>query len=415
MNLKEQRAAAFKAAQDLLAKDDYDEAEVEAKMAEVKDLDARIARAAKGSDLLRQLGDLGGDDQGDQREKGLQETAATLGDHFVKSIYQDVKSNLGKSGYVARTPEWNGPESKAATDTQGSGTVFNTPVLTTFDRTIVQAVRPELVITDLLGSGSIAGTAISYFIEQGPVEGAFTTVAEGAAKPQLHFPDPITASDAVKKIAGFIKFTDEMLEDLGFVVSEINTRLLYELAKFEENQIFNGDGVGTNLLGLLNRSGIQLMSRNGGVAANPSDDESVADAIFRAATAVRTGSGLEPDGIAINPLVYQALRLSKDANGQYHGGGFFQGQYGNGGILLNPPIWGLRTVVTPSIAQGTAVVGAFRQSATVYRKGGVRVESTNSHADDFTTNKVTVRAEERLALAVRKPAGIVKLDLSTPA
>jgi HK97 family phage major capsid protein len=79
--------------------------------------------------------------------------------------------------------------------------------------------------------------------------------------------------------------------------------------------------------------------------------------------------------------------------------------------MVNPPVWGLRTVVTPSVAQGTAIVGAFNQSATVYRKGGIRVESTNTHSDDFTNNKVTTRAEERIALAVRRPAGIVKLTL----
>lgn len=414
MNLKEQRAAAFKAAKEALEAGDFDLAE--SKSAEVEELDAKITKATKGSALLERLGNLGEGGEGDAREKGLEAAAAaTLGDHFAKSIYAEVKANVGTSGFTAKTPEWEGPSVKAATDTQVTGTTFNTPVLTTFDRTIVQQVRPELVLTDLLGTGTISGTAISYFVEQGSIEGGFTTVAEGAAKPQVHFPDPTTRSDSVKKIAGFIKFTDEMLEDLGFVVSEINTRLLYELAKFEENQLFNGDGTGTNILGLLNRSGIQLMARAGGVAANPADDESVADVLFRAATAVRTGADLEPDGIAMHPLDYQELRLSKDANGQYFGGGYFAGQYGNGSIMQNPPVWGLRTIVTPSIAQGTAVVGAFRQSATVYRKGGIRVESTNSHSDDFTNNKVTVRAEERIALAVRKPAGIVKVDLSTPA
>lgn len=412
MNLKEQRAAALKAAQEALAQGDLDLAE--SKSAEVEELDAKIAKATKGSALLERLGNLGAGDEGDAREKGLLEVAgaATLGDHFAKHAFAEVKANISKSGHVVNTPEWEGP-SKAATDTQVTGTTFTTPVLTTFDRTIVQQVRPELVLTDLLGTGTISGTAISYFVEQGSIEGGFTTVAEGAAKPQVHFPDPITRSDSVKKIAGFIKFTDEMLEDLGFVVSEINTRLLYELAKFEENQLFNGDGTGQNILGLLNRSGIQLMSRAAG-GAGTADDESVADVLFRAATAVRTGADLEPDGIAMHPLDYQALRLSKDANGQYFGGGYFQGSYGNGTIMQNPPVWGLRTIVTPSIAQGTAVVGAFRQSATVYRKGGIRVESTNSHADDFTTNKVTVRAEERLALAVRKPAGIVKVTITQP-
>ncbi|AZF97644.1 major capsid protein [Arthrobacter phage AppleCider] len=413
MDLKAKRAAALKAAQELHSKAagegrelTADElATVEGHIEEVKSLDEQIGRAERGSGLLKQIGELAGPEvkDGDRRKDGLQEAAASLGDHFAATAYKSVKENLGVKGFSAQTPEWEGP-SKAASDTHTTGTVFNTPVLTTFDRTIVQAPRPELILADLLGSGTLAGTAISYFIEQGPVQGAFTTVAEGAAKPQLHIPDPITATDAIRKIAGFIKFTDEMMEDLPFVVSEINTRLLYELAKFEEQQLIYGDGTGTNVLGLLNRSGIQLGARTSG--------ESVADAIFRQITAVQTGSGLTADSLVMHPLDYQSLRLQKDANGQYMGGGFFQGSYGNGGIMVNPPVWGLKTLVTPSVAQGTAIVGALKQATTVYRKGGVRVESTNSHSTDFTDNKITVRAEERVGLAVRKPSAIVKLNLA---
>lgn len=407
MNLKEQRAALLKEARDLVEAGDLDAAQT--KMDEADALSKQIKSAQRGTSLLKQIAEVDSDE--DARDHGLTKSAATLGEHFVKTALPAIQGKAGEK-YSVSTPEWMGP-SKAATDTQATGTVYNTPVLTEFDRTVIRAVRPELVVADLLGQGTITGTAISYFIETGPAEGAFTTVAEGAAKPQLHFPDPTTAIDSLKKIAGFIKFTDEMMEDLGFVVTEINNRLLYELYKFEETQLLNGNGVGTNLLGLLNRSGIQLASRaaNG---AGTADDESVADAIFRSMTLVRTGSGLEPDGIVIHPLDYQALRLSKDANGQYFGGGYFQGQYGNGAILQQPPIWGLRTVVSTAVAQGTVLVGAFTQGATVYRKGGVRVESTNSHGTDFTENKITTRAEERIALAVRRPAAFVKLTITTP-
>ena len=73
-------------------------------------------------------------------------------------------------------------------------------------------------------------------------------------------------------------------------------------------------------------------------------------------------------------------------------------------------------MVTPAIAAGTALVGAFGTAATLYRKGGVSVEAVNTHADDFTNNMVTIRAEERVALALRQPLGLVKLTLSsTPA
>lgn len=70
-------------------------------------------------------------------------------------------------------------------------------------------------------------------------------------------------TDALKKIAGFIKLTDEFLEDAPFLKSEIDGRLLYDLAWFEQ-QLLNGNGSGQNVLGLLNRSGIQTETRGGG-------------------------------------------------------------------------------------------------------------------------------------------------------
>ena len=46
---------------------------------------------------------------------------------------------------------------------------------------------------------------------------------------------------------------------------------------------------------------------------------------------------------------------------------------------------------------------AFGQAAQVFRKGGIRVEASNSHSDFFIKNLVAIRAEERLALAVYRP------------
>ena len=45
----------------------------------------------------------------------------------------------------------------------------------------------------------------------------------------------------------------------------------------------------------------------------------------------------------------------------------------------------------------------------VVQKGGISVEAANTNEDDFVKNLMTIRAEERLALAVRRPAGFKKL------
>lgn len=369
-----------------------------AKADEATALKEAIDRSEKSQAMMDSIGRMATDSE--PSGPAAAEHAKSLGEHFVKHAGELLRAKRGEKGASVSAPEF-----KAASDTHVIGGVFG-PVLTQVDRTIVQAVRPRLVIADLFSQGQISGNAISYFVE-GALEGAFTTVAEGAAKPQLHIADPTAVTDALKKIAGWIKVSDEMIEDLDFVMSEINNRLLYELAKFEEAQLLNGPGTGTTVLGVLNRTGVQTEARG-----TDASGDTAADTIFRAITKVQTGSGLDADGLVIHPADYQTLRLAKDANGQYYGGGFFNGAYGNGGISEQPNVWGLRTVVTPAIAAGTVLVGAFAQGGTVYRKGGVRVESTNSHASDFTSNLVTIRAEERVALAVRRPVAFVKTTIT---
>lgn len=405
MDLKGQRAAALKAAQGIVdaAKaegrelTDQEHTDVAAKMAEIEELDGKIEKAAKSADLVNRIGALA-EDGSDGR---VVEGAKSLGDHFVKSAGETLlaaKANGGRFSVSA-------PEFKAATDTQTTP-ASAAAVATQIDTNVVTGVRRRLTVADLLSQGTLTGNAITYFVE-GALEGDFTTVAQGAQKPQIHYADPTAVTESLKKIAAFIKESDEMVEDMPFLVSAINNRLLYNLGLFEENQLLSGNGTGTNVAGLLNRSGIQTLGATTDVKTGN------ADTIFKAATSVSTGSGLDADGIIINPADYQALRLGKDANNQYYGGGYFAGEYGNGGVTMQPPLWGLRTVVTPAIAAGTVLVGAFQQSSTLYRKGGVRVESTNSNENDFTNNKVTIRAEERVALAVRVPAGLVKVTLGT--
>ena len=49
--------------------------------------------------------------------------------------------------------------------------------------------------------------------------------------------------------------------------------------------------------------------------------------------------------------------------------------------------------------------------ATVYRKGGVRVEVSNNVNDDFLYNRFRTLAEERVTLAVKQPKAFGKIIL----
>lgn len=407
MNLKDQLAAAVKAANDVLqaAKSEQREmtedevSTVQAKTAEAKEIRAKLDRYEKGAELRSELDSLMPEsgDSGPAVHDGV-EGSKSIGDHFTRHL-KSQELSLKNPGTIS-APVYT----KAASDTVTTGGSEGdlSGLLTQVDRTVVTGYRRPTV-TDLLGVGTLSGQAITYYVE-GKREGDFDTVAEAGQKPQIHYANPTPVTDRLKEIAGFIKISDDMAEDLQFLVNEINVRLLYDLSLKEEFQLVQGDGKGNNIEGLLKRNGIQTETSTAG--------KDNADALFRALTKVQTGSGLQPDGLIINPMDYQALRLNRDSNGQYYGGGYFQGQYGQGGVAWQLPVWGLNTVVSPAVAKGTAVLGAFKQATTVYRRNGVQVESTNSHSDDFTNDRITIRAKERLALAVRRPSALVKVTLA---
>lgn len=313
----------------------------------------------------------------DEPKAAKAESFKTLGDFAAKSLdLSAIRAGASKSAGT-------GYAFKAATDVH-----MSTPI-EVVDRNVVNITR-DLAIRNLFGAETISGTSIKYFV-LGATEGAPATVAEGAQKPQFHIPyTPKTAT--LQKIAGWYYETDELIEDNEFLRSSIDNRGLFELDQAVESYLMTT---------LLATSGIQTISQ-----------APTADNIFGAIMNVKAGSNYEADAIVINPTDYKTLRLAKDGtNGQYYGGGYFYGPYGNAEVVRQPGIWGLNTVVTNAVAAGTVLVGAFNQGASVITKAGdgIRVEVVTGDHEDRTNNRVTVVVEERLALATRVPAAFVKI------
>lgn len=382
MNVKEQLAQAKSELKSLRegvkAQDDQAIARAKELLEDViPSLEESVEKSAEADQLLAKFGTI---DNEPAQEGG--EEPKSIGGLAVKSF---VGQGL-KGSRFSRT------SAKASTD------LHSTPVLTDIDKKVIWGEQ-EFTVRDLFATERIAGNSLTYFVG-GAMEGAISAVAEGGQKPQVHFPIE-QKTVALKKIAGYIKESDEILEDAKWMADAVENRLVYNLKLVEEAQLLAGDGTGANVTGLLNVDGIGAVTYAG---------ELTADDIFKAMTAVKTNSYFNADAIILNPVDYQTFRLAKDANNQYYGGGYFTGAYGNGSTPAMPALWGLKTVTSTVVPAGTAIVGAFKQGASIITKGGISLEATNSDTDDFTNNRVTVRAEERLALACRVPSAFVKVS-----
>ena len=243
-------------------------------------------------------------------------------------------------------------------------------------------------MSDLVAQGATESNTIDYMQETAFTNTAAPT-AEGAAKPESALTFALV-SERVQKIAHWIPVTDEMLSDVPALQSYLDTRMRLGVQLSEDLQLLNGDGIAPDLSGFLARAGL--------AAAIPRGADSDADAIAKQISAIFVATGLQPTGIVLNPTNWLSIQLSKNANGNYI----------SGSGPFTPPqaqtLWGLPVAVTPAIAAGTALVGAFRTAAQIFRRGGLRVEASNSHSDFFTKNLIAIRAEERLALAVYRPS-----------
>lgn len=271
------------------------------------------------------------------------------------------------------------------------------------DPIVVPPMRTKRV-RDLFPSRTTTAAVIEYFRMTGFTNAA-STVAERnggsfGAKPQSGFTFA-GAQAPVRTLAHWEAAHRNVLADEPQLRSIIDNELMYGLRLAEDDQILNGDGTGENLEGVLQTSGIQTYALgDSGVAT-----DNYADAIRRAAT-LSFLAYYEPTGVVMHPNDWEQIELSKDINGQY----LVAVSVALGG---EPRLWRIPVVETPAISEGTALVGAFGTGAQLYDREQASIRISEQHADFFVRNAIVILAEQRLALAVKRPEAFVAVDFTT--
>ena len=343
---------------------------------EVKGLQAQIKAADEAEELMKAL-ETPKEEKAEKEEKTME----------YKSLGEFVAAQVKDAEYDPRDrkPFTTKPFKAAAPMTIPSGVK---PAITTYDEN-VYGNRAELLIADLFASENISNNALTYFVESSTVEGGPAYTTEGSAKPMMSFGDPTPVTAALKKIASYMKESDELVHDAPWLASAINDRGLYQHSLAVESYL------------------VSALSGTSGIGTG---NKMTPDGILKAKMTVWKNSGYRPDALLINPDDLYNIMIRKDSNGQYYGGGFVTGAYGNGAVAEEPTIWGLKVIPSASVTQGTCFVGAFKAGGSIVRNDeGLRVEFANQNEDDFIKNMITVRIEERLVLAVRRPACFVKI------
>lgn len=254
---------------------------------------------------------------------------------------------------------------------------------------IIAPPNRRMTIRDLLMPGQTSSNNVEYTKETGFTNNA-APVAETTAKPYSDITFDMTNAP-VRTIAHLFKASRQILDDAVGLRSYIDGRARYGLQFKEEAQLLKGDGTGQNILGIQPQA----------AAFNPAFVPQDSTAIDRLRLAILQVVLAEypATGFVLNPIDWAAIELTKDSEGRY--------------IIANPQganqptLWNLPVVETQSQTLGTFLTGAFNMAAQIFDRMEIEVLLSTENVDDFEKNMVSIRAEERLALAVYRPEAFV--------
>ena len=247
-----------------------------------------------------------------------------------------------------------------------------------------------MTVRDLITPGRTASSLIQYVRETGFTNSA-ATVAEGTLKPESDLTYDLQQS-AVVTIAHWIKASKQILDDFPALQSMIDGRLRYGLAFVEEAQLLKGSGSGNNLNGIYT----QATAYAAPITISGATKIDVLRLMLLQAELAEYPS----TGIVLHPTDWAAIELTKDSTGGYI--------FANPQSLATPQLWGRPVVPTQAMTVDTALVGAFKLGAQVFDREDANVVISSEDQDNFVKNMVTIRAEERLGLAVYRPQAFVK-------
>lgn len=244
---------------------------------------------------------------------------------------------------------------------------------------------------NILNLGTMSSSTVTFIRETGG-EGNLAPWAVGTGttdKPELDRDfEEITVT--AEYIAGWLRISRKMLDDMDAVRSYLQMRLMEMYLKVEDAQILNGNGTSPQLEGILTVA----------QAAEVTTGANIERLIW--AISQLESDDYYANGIVLHPAAYYAIALNK-ATGS--------GEYDQPGIVViqNGQLYvaGIPVFKTTAIARDTYIVGDWTLGAQLFIREQPTVEFFDQDRDNVIKNLITVRIEGRVALAIYQPDAFV--------
>ena len=249
---------------------------------------------------------------------------------------------------------------------------------------IIELPKRKLHIRELLPGGGMGNKSTFDFVQEITGSGSpIAPTAEGALKPQFGLALTETSVRA-QWIAGFMKMSVNLLDDVEGMTTFLQSRLPEKLLRVEDEQILDGNGVGSNLLGLQS-----VGNFTAGAAAVTNRAETLVNAISQLENLDR-----EANGILLNPADWYTLWLYKAAtSGEYTLPVNLVERVGGQMFIAGVPVF--RSTAERALDY---LVGDWTMGANLITREPARVEFFREDGTNVQTNQITVRIEERIAL-----------------
>ncbi|TVP57788.1 MAG: phage major capsid protein [Gemmatimonadales bacterium] len=350
----------------------------------------------------------------DEREAKAEQSVirATPGELFVASQeFQTYKSN-GKQGWSGKVDVSNlngrpvGLKGEAATRFMEAKTnaipVLGTDAIIPFDRDpeVVRFEEPEILnLRQLFGSLPTTSDTVHYVRHSATNRGAAAQDGRGAAKGYLSV-EFAPATTPVQTIPVLSKIAEQDIDDAARLVQIINGEMDLDIRVETERQLLWGSGDDGELEGIF-EVGVPEFDR-------AQQDDTLIDTVRRMRTDLRVNRVI-PTALAIHPLDWEEIELEKGSDDRY--------VWAVIQTVAGPRIWSLPVVEVDSMENEDGVrrmlMGDFTRGATVYDRNMVRL-AVGYVNDDFEKNLRTLRAEQRLAFAVKRDYAFSFTETATP-
>lgn len=238
-------------------------------------------------------------------------------------------------------------------------------------------------LIDIMAKRSTISGVVSWVFQNNKTGSAGAT-GEGLIKNEIDF-EMVVASESVKKYTAFIKASTEMLDDVTWIEQEIRNELMRELEKSIEQDSYDGDGIGINLLGIVPVAA----AFDPGVFANAVDNANAVDVLVVAIDQIMIAmeGKATPNWILMFPSDVTRLKLEKVTSTDKR---YVERLMIVGSTLM---LDGVPIIPTTLVAPGDYLVGDFQFSFFTTRQG-IRID-IGLTGDDFINNMRTILSEWR--------------------